>query len=213
LPGAYIKISVTDTGIGMDEETRGKVFEPFFSTKDKGSGTGLGLASAYGIVKNHGGFMSVYSEEDRGSTFNVYLPASDKEAIKEIQNVQDIIKGAGTILLVDDQEIITEVGSEMLNMLGYDVIVANGGKDAAEVYETHKDSIQLVILDMIMPGVGGEETFNRLRLINPDVKIILASGYSMEGQASRILARGCCGFIQKPFNLQELSIKLQQIMQ
>jgi|WetSurMetagenome_2_1015567.scaffolds.fasta_scaffold00211_9 two-component system, cell cycle sensor histidine kinase and response regulator CckA len=212
-PGTYLKLSITDTGIGMDEETRLRVFEPFFSTKEKGMGTGLGLASAYGIIKNHGGFITVYSEKGRGSTFNICLPASGKEVLRETQAFQDIVKGAGTILLVDDQEIVAAVGAEMLNMLGYETLVAHGGREALELYEARKDCIQLVILDMIMPGFSGEETFDRLRLINPEVRVILSSGYSLNGQAARILARGCSAFIQKPFNLQDLSIQIQRQMQ
>lgn len=211
-PGRYVKSAFADTGIGMDEQTRLKVFEPFFTTKEKGVGTGLGLASAYGIIRNHGGFITVESEKGKGTTFSIYLPASEKIPLAERMTSESITNGSGTILLVDDQNIITEVGSEMLEMIGYSVITASSGQEAIEKYTAARDEIKIVILDMIMPGIGGGETFDQLRNINPEVKVILSSGYSIDGQASGILDRGCNGFIQKPFSLQDLSIKLQKIL-
>jgi PAS domain S-box-containing protein len=206
--GAYLKISVTDTGTGMDEETQSRVFEPFFTTKEKGMGTGLGLASAYGIIRNHGGVINIYSEFGKGSTFTIYLPASLREVEKGRLVPKGLIAGVGTILIVDDQQIVGEVGSEMLSILGYDVLTAGSGEEALGLYRERRNDILLVVLDMIMPGMSGSETFDRLKEINPDVRVILSSGYSMDGQASEILSRGCRGFIQKPFNLQDLSRKI-----
>lgn len=211
-PGFFVKSTFADTGIGMDEQTRLKVFEPFFTTKEKGVGTGLGLASAYGIIRNHGGFIEVESKKGEGTTFSIYLPVSEKIPLNEKKTAGLLLEGTGTILLVDDQNLITDVGAEMLEMLGYSVIIASSGLEAIEKYSAARDEIKIVILDMIMPGLGGGETFDKLRNINPEVKVILSSGYSIDGQASGILDRGCNGFIQKPFSLQELSIKLHKIL-
>lgn len=210
--GAYAKLSVTDTGAGMDETTLKRIFEPFFTTKTKGIGTGLGLASAYGIIKNHGGIITAYSEIGHGSTFMIYLPASLKEVVMEAPVSKGLVAGVGTILLVDDQDIVSDIGADMLSLLGYDVLVAKSGEEAISIYNEKNDCILLVILDMIMPVMSGSETFERLKRIRPDVKVILSSGYSINGQASEILNRGCRGFIQKPFNLQELSNKIQQVL-
>ncbi len=211
-PGLYVKISITDSGIGMDEETRIRVFEPFFTTKEVGRGTGLGLASVYGIVKNHGGFINVYSEKGIGTTFNIYLPASREERGKETAPLPENGEPAAKILLVDDEEMILEVGEQLLKSMNYSVITAESGKRALEIYEKNREQIDMVILDMIMPVMGGGETFDRLKEINPDIKVLLSSGYSINGQAQEIMERGCSGFIQKPFNLQELSDKIRETL-
>jgi len=211
-PGKYVKISVTDTGVGMDEATQQRIFDPFFTTKEMGRGVGLGLASVYGIIKNHGGFINLYSEKGEGTTFNIHLPASEEEIIKEQTIRPEIQYGSGTILLVDDEEMITDVGKQMLQKLGYDVIVARGGNEALSLYQKNQDKIDVVILDMIMPDIGGGETYNRLEEINPDIKVILSSGYSLNGKATEILERGCNGFIQKPFNMEGLSQKVSEVL-
>jgi PAS domain S-box-containing protein len=213
-PGKYVKVSVTDTGVGMDDVTREKIFDPFFSTKDVGQGSGLGLASVYGIIKNHGGFINVYSEKGAGSTFNIYLPASEREAVEEVPGPKghDIKYGQGTVLFVDDEYMIVEVGQTMLEKLGYRVLTTGSGKEALDLYEKQKGEIDLVILDMIMPGIGGGETFDRLKVINGNVKVLLSSGYSIDGQAKEILDRGCSGFIQKPFSIEELSRKVREVL-
>ncbi|MCX8022157.1 MAG: PAS domain S-box protein [Syntrophorhabdaceae bacterium] len=211
-PGRYVKISVTDTGVGMDEKTKNRIFEPFFTTKEMGRGSGLGLASVYGIVKNHHGMINVYSEKGHGTTFNIYFPASAKEVQKEDMDHEVILKGTGSILIVDDEETILEVTKELLNLLGYRVITAKGGREALEVYREKKDEIDLVIVDMIMPDMDGGEVFEFMRMINPDVKAILSSGYSLNGHASSILEKGCKAFIQKPFNLDELAKKVKEVL-
>ena len=211
-PGQYIKISITDTGTGMDEDTRQKIFDPFFTTKAIGRGTGLGLASVYGIVKNHGGIINVYSEVGEGTTFALYLPASDKKVIKDSERIEKVLKGTETILLIDDEKMIIEVGQAMLEHLGYRVIVANGGQQAIEILSKTEDGIDLAILDLIMPEMDGGKTFDRIREIQPAIRVILSSGYAINGQATEILNRGCHGFIQKPFNLSELSQKIRQIL-
>jgi len=211
--GEYIKITVTDTGTGIDKETQERIFEPFFTTKEMGRGTGLGLASVYGVIKNHGGYINVYSEIDQGTTFSIYLPASRKKIQKEIEKtVPTLAMGTGTILLIDDEEMIIKVGQELLQELGYEVLSARSGQEAIELYQKNADKIDLVIMDMIMPGMGGGETFDRLKKINRNIKVLLSSGYSINGQASKILERGCDGFIQKPFNLIQLSDKISQII-
>ncbi|MBW2102703.1 MAG: response regulator, partial [Deltaproteobacteria bacterium] len=214
-PGHYVKVIVRDTGTGMEEKVRRRIFEPFFTTKKKGGGTGLGLASAYGIIRNHGGIIDVQSRPRRGTQFEILLPAAATAALAqapEPAEVRRILEGPETILLVDDEEMVTEVGSEILKELGYEVLVARSGKEALEAYARDRDRIDLVILDMIMPGMGGAETFTALQEIDPRVCVLLSSGYSEDGQARRILEQGCRGFIQKPFNVRTLAEKMREIL-
>ncbi len=211
-PGRYVKISVTDTGVGMDEKTRQRVFEPFFTTREMGRGTGLGLASVYGIVKGHGGIINVYSEKGHGTTFTIYLPAAEAFAANGAADPYNLLEGHETIMLVDDEETIIDVSREILEALGYTVYSATNGKEAIELYRLKKDEIDLVILDMIIPEMGGGEIFDALKLINPDVNVILSSGYSMNGQASKIMEKGCRAFIQKPFSMGELSQKVREVL-
>jgi two-component system cell cycle sensor histidine kinase/response regulator CckA len=212
-PGNYVKICATDTGVGMEEATRQRVFEPFFTTKEMGGGTGLGLASAYGIIKNHGGIINAHSEPGQGATFNIYLPASDKEIEKDRDPSADILGGAETVLLVDDEDMILDVGKEMLEALGYHVMLSPNGKQAVGLFKENKDKIDMVILDLIMPDMGGGEVYDRLKQINPKVKVLLSSGYSIDGQANQILERGCDGFIQKPFDIREVSKRIREILE
>jgi two-component system, cell cycle sensor histidine kinase and response regulator CckA len=211
-PGRFVKVVVTDTGIGMDEATRVRIFEPFFTTKERGRGTGLGLASVYGIVKNHGGFITVESQKGVGTSFRIHLPASDKEIEVLDKPPDEIRKGNETVLLVDDEDMILDIGSRMLEDLGYSVVTATGGRQGLQVYEKDRDRISLVILDMIMPDCSGKETFDTLRTINPEVRVLLSSGYSLDGQAKNIMDSGCRGFIQKPFTMVELSKKVRGIL-
>jgi two-component system cell cycle sensor histidine kinase/response regulator CckA len=212
-PGRYVKISVTDTGSGMDEETRKRIFEPFFTTKEMGRGSGLGLASAYGIIKNHRGIIEAASSGGHGSTFTIHLPASEKEPAREEKTLRVPRKGSETILLVDDQEMVVDAGREMLQALGYTVVAARNGQEALELYGCRKNAVALVLLDMIMPGMGGGETFDRLKEINPRIKVILSSGYSLDGQARQIMERGCSGFIQKPFDMDTLSKRIREVLE
>jgi PAS domain S-box-containing protein len=211
-PGKYVKIAVTDTGTGMDEKTKARIFEPFFTTKGMGRGTGLGLATVYGIIKGHHGIINVYSEPGHGTTFTVYLPASEKEVVKEKTATRKIVRGKETILLVDDEKMVMEVSKKMLESLGYKVYVAGSGQEAIAVYMEKGNKIDLVILDMIMPGISGGGTFDRLMEINPQIKILLSSGYSLNGQARDIMDRGCKGFLQKPFLLSQFSGKIREIL-
>ncbi len=211
--GRYVQLSVTDTGVGMDAATQERIFDPFFTTKQMGGGSGLGLASAYGIAKNHGGFINVASEMGKGSTLNVYLPASEQSPARRPHRQASLAPGSETILLVDDERMILEVGRLMLERLGYRVLTANGGREALHRFDLDGHRISLVILDMIMPEMGGEETFDRLKAMDPDVTVLLSSGYSIEGQASDIIKKGCRGFIQKPFNMEALSKRLRAVFE
>jgi signal transduction histidine kinase/CheY-like chemotaxis protein len=211
-PGRYVKITVVDTGVGIDKVNQKRIFEPFFTTKEMGRGTGLGLASVYGIIKSHGGYINVYSEKNQGTTFTIYLPASEKVVPGEKESTISIMKGTGTILLIDDEDMIIDIGEELLKELGYTVLIARSGAEAIAVYKHNHKTINLVIMDMIMPGMGGGEAFDRLKEINPGAKVLLSSGYSINGQATKILQRGCDGFIQKPFNMEQLSEKIHHII-
>jgi CheY-like chemotaxis protein len=196
----------------MDEETKQRIFEPFFTTKENGWGSGLGLASSYGIIKNHGGFINIYSEKGLGTTFTIYIPASEKEVVKEKDMETQVKRGKETILIVDDEELILEVGEKLLESMGYEVFVAQSGKEAVEIYRQKKELIDMVILDMIMPDMGGGETYEMLKEITPKIKALLSSGYSVNGKANEILSLGCNGFIQKPFNMKQLSAKIREIL-
>jgi len=235
-PGNYVLLTITDTGTGMDKKTMERIFDPFFTTKGLAKGTGLGLASVYGIVKAHGGYIDVDSKKGharpasefrnsetrltpaerddggQGTTFSIYLPASEKRVEKPVKSAGHIIEGTGIILLVDDEEMVLGVGAQLLNNLGYTALEAKGGREAVEIYKANKDKIDMVILDMIMPGVGGGEAYDRMKEINPTIKVLLSSGYSIDGQATEILERGCDGFIQKPFNMKQLSRSIREIL-
>ena len=210
--GRYVKITVTDTGMGMDAKTKERIFDPFFTTKGMGKGTGLGLATVYGIVKGHGGMINVYSEPGHGTTFSVYLPASEKEIPEEKAPPRGVPGGTETVLLVDDEEEVLEVSREVLTSLGYRVYGAASGREALGIFREKKGEIDVVILDMVMPGMSGGETYALLREVDPGVKVILASGYSLNGQARDILRMGCRAFIQKPFSIGEIARTLRQVL-
>jgi CheY-like chemotaxis protein len=169
------------------------------------------LASAYGIVKNHEGAITVYSEVGHGSTFNIYLPLSDAPVRSDAAPDAGIDRGAETVLIVDDEEIIIEVGRALLETLGYTVIAARSGQEAIDTVKSRGKEIDLVILDLIMPGIKGEKAFEAIREIHPSLPILLSSGYAINGQATEILKKGCNGFIQKPYTISELSKKLRTI--
>ncbi|GEM_PF-1239751 len=218
-PGNYLKISVDDTGAGMDEITVGRIFEPFFTSRPMGEGTGLGLASVFGIIKNHRGIITVASQVGSGTTFCIYLPVArilqkpeEPDMLRDISSGKLPAKGSGTILVVDDEEYILTADKAMLNELGYEVLLANGGKEAIRVFGENRDRINLLILDLVMPDLSGETVYDRVKALRPDVRVILSSGYSIEGQAESILKKGCDGFIQKPYNLNQLAQKIREIL-
>ncbi len=210
--GRYALISVADSGVGMDELTLQKIFNPFFTTKEKERGTGLGLSSAHGIIKNHGGFITVSSVVNFGSTFNIYLPLSDKKPAQETDTSVAATSGSETILLVDDEQIVVEVTQEVLKSLGYKVVTALGGLQAIEIIKESNERIDMVILDMIMPDLDGGKTFDLIQQLAPSIPIILSSGYAQDGKASEIMQRGCSAFIQKPYKVIELSKKIRTVL-
>lgn len=212
-PGRYAKVVVRDTGIGMDDGIRRRIFDPFFTTKNKGRGTGLGLASVYGIIKNHAGIIMVTSGVGLGATFTIYLPVSKRRVKREKPAVKGMVKGMETILMVDDEIMVIEVGKLMLEKLGYRVITADNGEKAIAALQENVDGIDMVLLDMIMPGMDGGKTFDRIREIKPTIPVLLSSGYALNGQAEKIMQRGCNGFIQKPFHIIELSQKIRKILE
>jgi PAS domain S-box-containing protein len=210
--GRYVLLQVTDTGHGMDAETQKRIFDPFFTTKEMGRGTGLGLASAYGIIKAHAGYIDVASEIGQGTTFSIYLPVSERKIPEGVKGDATIKFGKGTILVVDDEEMVLDIGTEMIRKMGYQTLSARNGDEAISLYRKRTDDIDLVVLDLIMPGASGSDTFDMLRQINTGVKVLLASGYSIDSQAIDLMDRGCDGFIQKPYNLEDLSGKIDEIL-
>jgi len=210
--GNYVKVSVTDTGVGIDEEIIERIFEPFFTTKDVGKGTGLGLASAYGIIKNHNGIIRVYSEKDHGTTFNIHLPSSDLEDPVDAEVNSELLKGKETILLVDDEKGTILVEKLMLEELGYTVFPASSGRQAIELYNENKAGFDLVALDMIMPEMNGKDTYDELKKIDPKVRVLLVSGYSLNKQIEELIGLGCKGYIQKPFDIVQLSQKIREVL-
>ena len=208
----YALLTVTDNGVGMDGKTKERIFEPFFTTKDMGRGTGLGLATAYGIINDHGGYMEVDSEIAKGTTFSIYMPAIDQKVQKKGEDSEKIIEGSETIMIVDDEEMVLDVSVSLLERLGYDVLMARGGREAIELYQEKEETIDMVILDMVMPDLGGGEAYDMMKEINSGVKVLLSSGYRIDGQATEILNRGCNGFIQKPFNINQLSRVIREVL-
>lgn len=203
-PGRYLEITVSDTGIGMTKEVVEHIFEPFFTTKEPGKGTGLGLATAYGTVRSHAGDLHVQSQPGVGSIFKIYLPMMEEGTAATIRSV-DAVVGDGGILLVDDEEFLRDVGRDLLEDLGYTVYLAENGEHALEVFAGHRSEISLVIMDMIMPKMGGEEAFMQLREQAPELKVLICSGFSRDGTGDELVDLGANGFIQKPYNRSELS--------
>ena len=211
--GAFIKVTVSDTGMGMDDDIIMRIFDPFFTTKERGHGTGLGLATAYGIIKSHKGIFKVESKPGKGSSFMFFLPACQAKANsrKEPEEKETIFNGKGIILLVDDEKGVIEVCSEMLETLGYQVKAVSNGLEALEVLRTKDLEIDLVILDMVMPQMNGEETFEKIRTLDPDMRVLVSSGYSREAEIEKMMEKGCNEFILKPFDVASLSEKLNKV--
>ncbi len=205
-PGRHLLISVTDTGCGIPKEIQDRIFEPYFTTKKRGEGTGMGLAMVYGIVKNHGGSIRVYSEGGRGTTFKVYLPLALKSAPLSgpLQAVPRSV-GTGRILVVEDEEVIRTMATKMLEGLGYEVVTAADGQEGVEYYEKHQGEIDLVIIDMVMPRMNGRDCFRRLKAMNPAVRAILSTGYGRNGAVQELLGEGIIGYVQKPYVVGQLA--------
>jgi signal transduction histidine kinase/CheY-like chemotaxis protein len=211
--GGFIKLSVSDTGAGMDRATQGKIFDPFFTTKETGKGTGLGLYIVHSIVTNHGGYINLYSEPSQGTRFNIYMPVAREEVSEGAEPDHDL-RGSGTILVVDDEPDVRELFRDMLEPLGYTIMTAESGNDAIRIYREMKERISLVVLDMIMPKMGGNEVFQVLKTVNPEVRVILCSGYSRNGFGviEEILKQGALGFIQKPFSRRTIALSVKSAL-
>jgi len=212
--GEYVLLSVSDTGQGMDKDVVEHIFEPFFTTKEFGKGTGLGLASVYGIVKSYGGYISCYSEVGQGTTFKLYLPAAEHQAVPEEKNTEGNLprRGTETILLVDDEESIRTFASAVLGRFGYRVVTGASGEEALEIIGRTEGKIALVILDLGMPGMGGHKCLQEIRRINPSAKVLIASGYSMNGHVKKSLETGAAGYIGKPYRINVLLQKVREIL-
>lgn len=214
-PGNYVKILIEDTGSGMDEETKSRAFEPFFTTKEIGEGTGLGLSMVYGVVKNHGGIISLQSDPGKGTVVELLLPCTDQVA-SEVPLIQrgkmpSIIPERGGLLIVDDEEMLLRSTKRILEKMGYKVFLANNGRSAILQYVAHRSQIDAVLLDMMMPDLDGHETFVELRKINPDLKILLCSGYSKDENVEVLIENGALGFVHKPFDVTTLTKELDGI--
>ncbi len=212
-PGKYALVSVSDTGKGMDEETKNKIFEPFFTTKEVGKGTGLGLSMSYGIIKQHNGFINVYSEEGKGTTFKIYLPVTGKEAEEPGHSVSEIkTTGTETVLLAEDDGDLRKVTKQILEASGYKVIEAVDGEDAVEKYNENKERIQLLVFDSVMPKMTGEKAYDEIRKSSPDIKILFISGYTEETIAENGVLKEGLNFISKPVSPKELLQNIREIL-
>ncbi len=214
-PGRYVWLRVSDTGVGMDQQTISQIYDPFFTTKEVGRGTGLGLALVYGIVKDHGGHITCYSEAGSGTIFNIYLPAlkTNASGLETTPDVEkEITGGDETILVVDDEDSILEVARDLLERRGYTVVLASRGEEALEIYRERGRGIDLIILDLGMPGMGGHKTLKRLLELDPKVKVVIASGYSVNGLVKDSLAAGAAGYIGKPYRLHDMLHKVRDVL-
>jgi len=208
VPGAgrYVVLAVADTGTGITDEIRTRIFDPFFTTKERGKGTGMGLAMVYGIVKNHGGVIRLESEVGRGTIFSIYLPAIDAAGPAELPpRADNPVTGAGRILVVDDEDVVRDVAAGFLKHLGYECLMASDGQAALDCYTARRGEIDLVLIDMIMPRMGGRECFRALKAIDPNVRAVLTTGYGFNEAAQELIDEGVAGFVQKPYELTQLS--------
>jgi len=211
-PGPYVKILVGDSGTGMDKDIMARIFDPFFTTKAAGQGSGLGLSVVYGIVKGHEGFVTVSSQPGHGSQFNVFFPISGQPEIPEMISTATPRGRDELVFVIDDEKDIRAFISEVLLSHGYRVLLAANGDRAVGIYKKRSRDIALVILDMVMPGMGGEETFMKMKEINPHLLALLSTGYSQDGRVGEILNKGVKGFIQKPYDFNQLLAKMRQIL-
>jgi PAS domain S-box-containing protein len=212
--GNYVELAVSDNGCGIEKQNAQRIFEPFFTTKEVGKGTGLGLAVVYGIVKNHGGFIFCESKLDKGTTFRIMFPSSAAARAAKASEIipRTIPTGKETLLLVDDEKSILETVRDTLSIYGYKILTAETGEQAIEIYHSKKGKIKLVILDLIMPGMGGKKCLIDLLAINPQAKVLMTSGYSSSQQIDELNSMGACGFINKPYRSEDLLIKIREII-
>ncbi|MFC1833238.1 PAS domain S-box protein [Thermodesulfobacteriota bacterium] len=212
-PGTHVMLAVSDTGCGMDKDTQEKIFDPFFTTKEVGKGTGLGLSIVFGIVKSHGGTITCYSEPGEGTTFKIYFPAIKQAQGHEVEvQSERLIGGTETILLVDDEDAVRKLGESILRRFGYTVLTASNGLEALEVFQNQKERIPLVILDLIMPEMGGRECLREIMRIDPAAKVLIASGYGANGQIDGALEEGAKTSIRKPYEAKELLRAVRDVL-
>ena len=218
-PGKYVQIRVSDNGAGMDDEIRARIFEPFFTTKEVGKGTGLGLSMVYGIVKQHEGYINVYSEPGHGTAFKIYLPAAEDAVVEEAPAVQiPLLGGTETILVAEDEEPLRGLAKDVLEAMGYTVILAKNGEEAVETFKAKRGEIDLVILDVVMPRMGGHEAHERIRRLDKDVPIIFMTGYSAETVQSKFVRQNKfmeelgAALIQKPYNVEVLGRRVREVL-
>jgi CheY-like chemotaxis protein len=215
LPGHYVMIAMSDTGIGMDAETRAHIFQPFLTAKQRGKGTGLGLATVYGIVRQSEGHIWVYSEPGKGTTFKVYLPRIDQavEVIAPTQvPVDELSLGCETVLLVEDEEAVRSMARGLLESRGYQVLETKGANDALEVGERHKEHIHLLLTDVVMPQMSGMELAEHLAPLHPETKVLYMSGYADHAVVQHGLLDPSTAFLQKPFTADVLARKLREVL-
>jgi len=213
-PGAYALISVSDTGIGMDEKTRARIFEPFFTTKEVGKGTGLGLSIVYGIVKQHNGFINAYSETGKGTTFKIYLPLlrGAVEKVKPADVAASIIIGTETVLIAEDDDSVRKISKKLLETFGYTVIEAVNGEEAVKRYMENKDNIRLLILDVIMPKKSGKEAYEQIREVSPGIKTLFMSGYTADVIQTKWIVEKGLDFISKPSSPTDFLRKIREVL-
>jgi PAS domain S-box-containing protein len=211
-PGDFFCLKIIDSGAGMQEDILDKIFEPFFTTKGEGKGTGMGLPAVHGTILQHKGFIEVESKVNTGTCFNVYLPLSKKSQFDPLMNDEKPVKGTGTILLVDDEQMVRQLGKKLLEDLGYEVVLATNGEEAVTLYNNIWNTVDLVIFDMIMPKLNGHDTFVAMKKINPDVKGIICSGFGVDNQIRGTLVNGAKAFIQKPFKKLNLSKTVAEVI-
>lgn len=209
----WIRVKISDTGVGMDSTTRQRIFEPFFSTKDKNESSGLGLAISYNIIRKHGGLVNVYSEPGSGSCFSIYFPVYDRnEEMVTVKNEPEIANGHGTVLVIDDEPVILKIAEGFLEQCGYDVITAEGADSGLKIYRDEFTSISVVLIDLSMPGKSGIETFHELKKINQEVKVIISSGMLDSESKDHFLEMGVKDTINKPYTAAELSLKVRSVL-
>jgi len=213
IPGYYALLGVSDEGIGMDKETLQQIFEPFFTTKEMGKGTGLGLSMVYGIVQQNNGFINVYSEPGKGTTFKIYIPRSDEEiVVQEVEEEPPAAASTGTILLVEDDNMVRRLTTDMLEAIGYQTVSAGSPHEAMALIEKHEGQIDLIITDVVMPGMSGKELIEKIEAVRPGMRVLYMSGYTTNVIAHRGVLDEGVNFIQKPFSIGDLARKINSIL-